>query len=166
MGLSGGIAAGKSFVASWMRDRGWAVIDADALAREVVAPGSEGLLAVAEAFGPSCLLMAGLDRPWMAAHVFSDEGARARLNALLHPRIEAHLEARLGAFPSDTQELSWTRPSGWERGRPTTSTRSGPWMRRKDLRLARLMDRDGLTRDAALARLPGPGHRLRAGPAC
>ena len=95
LGLSGGIAAGKSFVAARLQALGWTVIDADALAREAVAPGSEGLREVAAAFGPDCLLPDGsLDRPWMAARVFSDAALRARLNAILHPRIEALREAR------------------------------------------------------------------------
>ena len=80
LGLTGGIAAGKSFVASLMMARGWSLIDADALAREAVAPGTEGLKEVAAAFGPASLQLDGsLDRAWMAAQVFSDEEARGRL---------------------------------------------------------------------------------------
>src|SRR5450631_1435574 len=79
LGLSGGIAAGKSFVAAQLQALGWTVIDADALAREAVATGSEGLNEVAAAFGPECLLPDGnLDRAWVAARVFSDRAQRAR----------------------------------------------------------------------------------------
>jgi TldD protein len=154
LGLSGGIAAGKSFVASWMRDRGWAVIDADALAREVVAPGSEGLLAVAEAFGPSALQPDGsLDRAWMAAHVFADDAARTRLNELLHPRIEALLEARLGGLSPDTRGAVLDAALWVERGRAHHFDAFWVVDAPEDLRLARLMKRDALSRDAALARL-------------
>ena len=71
LGLSGGIAAGKSFVATRLASHGWSVIDADALAREVVSSGSEGLKEVVAAFGPDCLRPDGtLDRVWMASRVF------------------------------------------------------------------------------------------------
>jgi dephospho-CoA kinase len=89
-GLTGGIASGKSTVAARLHARGLAVIDADELAREVVAPGTDGLRALVEAFGPGVLGPQGaLDRPAMARIAFSDDQARARLNAITHPRILA-----------------------------------------------------------------------------
>lgn len=89
-GLTGGLASGKSTVAARLRAHGVPIIDADALAREVVAPGSEGLAAVVEAFGPEVLSPDGaLDRARVAALVFEDPAARRRLNAILHPRIGA-----------------------------------------------------------------------------
>src|SRR5512135_2153992 len=104
LGLSGGIAAGKSFVALELVERGWTLIDSDQLAREVVAPGSEGLAAVVEAFGPGVLRADGsLDRADLGAKVFGDEAARRRLNAILHPRIEALREARISALPASTK---------------------------------------------------------------
>jgi dephospho-CoA kinase len=76
LGLTGGIASGKSYVAALMARRGWAVLDADGVAREVVAPGSEGLAEVVAAFGPGCLLPDGtLDRAWLAAHVFAQRSS-------------------------------------------------------------------------------------------
>jgi len=87
-GLTGGIASGKSTVAARFRARGVPVIDADALAREVVAKGSPGLAAVVEAFGANVLTAEGeLDRKKVADVVFRDPAARARLNGILHPRI-------------------------------------------------------------------------------
>lgn len=104
LGLSGGIASGKSFVAAHLATRGWVVLDADEAARAVVAQGTEGLAAVAEAFGPEVLDAQGrLDRSRLAARVFSDPSARQRLETLLHPRIEAHLQARLAALPAHTR---------------------------------------------------------------
>jgi dephospho-CoA kinase len=89
-GLTGGIASGKSTVAARLRGRGVPVIDADELAREVVAPGTEGLRALVEAFGTAVLDPSGaLDRKALARIAFSDEGARAKLNAITHPRIGA-----------------------------------------------------------------------------
>jgi dephospho-CoA kinase len=89
-GLTGGIASGKSTVAARFRERGVPVIDADALAREVVSPGSAGLAAVAAAFGDGVLAPDGsLDRKRVAEIVFANETRRKQLNAILHPRIGA-----------------------------------------------------------------------------
>ncbi|MBP3036260.1 dephospho-CoA kinase [Arthrobacter sp. zg-ZUI100] len=90
VGLTGGIAAGKSLAASTLRELGALVIDADALAREVVEPGTEGLAAVVEAFGSGMLDGEGrLDRPALAAVVFGDEEKRNTLNGIVHPRVRA-----------------------------------------------------------------------------
>lgn len=89
-GLTGGIASGKSAVAARLRARGVPVIDADALARDAVAVGSEGLAAVVAAFGEGVLLPDGsLDRKKVAALVFEDEDKRRTLNGIVHPRITA-----------------------------------------------------------------------------
>lgn len=94
-GLTGGIASGKSAVAKIFRDEGVPVIDADEIAREVVAPGTPGLAAVVDAFGPRALAADGtLDRKAVAAIVFEDADARAKLNAILHPAIAAASAAR------------------------------------------------------------------------
>jgi len=154
LGLSGGIAAGKSFVAAWMRERGWTVIDADALAREAVAPGSEGLLAVSAAFGPSALQAdGGLDRAWVAAQVFADDAARAKLNAILHPRIEALLEARLSRLPPGTRGAVLDAALWVERGRAHHFDAFWVVDAPEELRLERLVSRDGMPRSTALARL-------------
>ncbi|HEX5532299.1 MAG TPA: dephospho-CoA kinase [Actinomycetales bacterium] len=88
VGLTGGTGAGKTTVASRLRDLGAIVIDADVLAREVVAPGSEGLAAVVEEFGAGVLSGDGaLDRPALAALVFADSGRRQVLERITHPRI-------------------------------------------------------------------------------
>lgn len=88
IGLTGGIACGKSAVERILADCGATVIDADQLARAVVAPGTDGLREVIAAFGPALLLADGsLDRAALGASVFADADARARLGAILHPRI-------------------------------------------------------------------------------
>jgi len=94
IGLTGGIASGKSSVARVLRELGLPVIDADQLAREVVARGSEGLAAVVEAFGAEVLDADGnLDRERMAQRVFADADARKTLQGIVHPRI-AQLSAQ------------------------------------------------------------------------
>jgi len=88
LGLTGGIACGKSTVAQWLRDRGARIIDADVIARELVAAGSQALGQIAEQFGRQMLLEnAELDRARLGAHVFADALAREQLNAILHPLI-------------------------------------------------------------------------------
>lgn len=102
VGLTGGIGAGKSTVALRLAQRGAVVVDADRLARDVVAPGSPGLAAVVEAFGPQVLLPDGsLDRPALGRVVFGDEAARQRLNQILHPRIAARTAQLLADVPAD-----------------------------------------------------------------
>ncbi len=87
-GLTGGIASGKSAVAARLRARGVPIIDADVLAREAVAPGTDGLADVVKAFGRDVLGDdGGLDRKKLAAVVFDDEEKRKQLNSIVHPRV-------------------------------------------------------------------------------
>src|SRR5918997_1534806 len=101
IGLTGGIAAGKSVVARRLGELGAVVIGHDALAREAVAPGSVGLEAVGGAFGPGVLTADGsLDRPALGRLVFASDDARARLEGILHPeirRLSAEREAVVAA---------------------------------------------------------------------
>jgi dephospho-CoA kinase len=106
-GLTGGIASGKSTVAARLRARGVPVIDADELARDVVAPGSDGLRAVVDAFGPGVLGPEGtLDRKTLARIVFSDDEKRRTLNAITHPRITALTQARVAELSTQGEPLA------------------------------------------------------------
>lgn len=102
IGLTGGIAAGKSVAAERLAERGAVLLDYDVLSRDAVAPGSPGLAEVVEAFGPAVLAPDGsLDRPGLAAVVFADDTARERLNAIVHPvvhRLAAEREAAAAAL--------------------------------------------------------------------
>jgi dephospho-CoA kinase len=92
VGLTGGIATGKSYVTQRLQAAGLPTIDADRLAREAVAPGSEGLRAVVNRFGRDMLTDAGaLDRPRLAAVIFRDASARADLEALIHPEVRRRI---------------------------------------------------------------------------
>ena len=89
VGLTGGIASGKSTVASLLRDLEYPVLDADSIAREMLEPGQEAYKEVVREFGEGILLKGGaVDRPKLAAIVFADSQKRARLNQILHPRIQ------------------------------------------------------------------------------
>jgi dephospho-CoA kinase len=102
IGLTGGIGSGKSTVAALLADRGALVVDADAIAREVVAPGTPGLAAVVAEFGDGVLTPDGsLDRPALAAVVFADPAARARLDGIVHPLVRARAAEAIAAAPAD-----------------------------------------------------------------
>ena len=101
VGLTGGIASGKSTVSAILRELGAVVIDADELARDVVARGTPGLAAVVEEFGPDLLTHEGdLDRAAMGALVFTDEAARRRLEAIIHPLVFERIVALEGEAPA------------------------------------------------------------------
>jgi dephospho-CoA kinase len=102
VGLTGGVASGKSTVSAILAELGAVVIDADLLAREVVAPGTEGLAAVVEEFGPDVLgADGGLDRPRLGALVFADPERRRALEAIIHPRVRARAAEIEAAAPAD-----------------------------------------------------------------
>lgn len=154
LALSGGIGAGKSYVAREFARVGWAVIDADALARVAVAPGSEGLAAVVAAFGSGVLTAeGGLDRARVGAEVFEDPRARLRLEGILHPRIESLRKAALAALPEDTPGAVLDAALWVERSRAHHFDALCVVDAPEEIRIQRIMARDGLDEDAVRARL-------------
>jgi len=153
-GLTGGLGSGKSTVAAHYRRRGLPVIDADALAREVVAPGSDGLAAVAREFGLDILRDGALDRPALARLVFADPEARRRLEAITHPRIQARRDALLEQLGAAGEPLvCYEVPLLFERGleaslRPVVVVNVP-----EALQLARAQQRDASSEAEARARL-------------
>lgn len=100
--VTGGIGSGKSTVSTVLREHGAVVVDSDQLAREVVAPGSPGLAAIADAFGPAVLTAEGaLDRAALAAVVFADPAARRQLEQITHPRVRGRFEQIRAAAPAE-----------------------------------------------------------------
>lgn len=155
VGLTGGIAAGKSTVARCFEELGAAIVDADKLARDAVAKGSDGLAEIVAAFGPDVLLGDGsLDRKALGARVFADAELRARLNAITHPRI-----AQLGALqiaehtrrgvPYVLYEAALIVENGLHRGFQGLVVVSVDPV----VQLARLVKRDGLSESEAKARI-------------
>lgn len=101
VGLTGGLASGKSTVSAMLRELGAVVIDADVLAREVVAPGTPGLQAVVASFGPEVLADDGsLDRASLGAIVFVDRSRRSALEGIVHPLVRARAAELEAAAPS------------------------------------------------------------------
>src|SRR4051812_13186958 len=108
IGLTGGIASGKSTVAKIIAGQNYLVIDADQLAREAVLPGTAGLAAIASAFGGKALNADGtLNRTELSHIVFEDSAKRAHLESIVHPAIQALLSKRL-----ETEGL-YTHPAFW-----------------------------------------------------
>ena len=101
IGLTGGLASGKSTVAERFAARGVPVIDTDVIARELVEPGQPALEKIRAAFGSDVLTADGqLDRVWLKQQVFADPAQRLRLEAILHPLIHQNVVSRLSALQS------------------------------------------------------------------
>ena len=155
IGLTGGIASGKSTVGDMLRGAGIVVIDADVLAREAVAPESPGLAAIVETFGDGMLRADGtLDRAALGARVFSDDAARARLNAIVHPEVAARAAQRIAAErAAGTTQVVYEVPLLFENGLDEAVDATIVVWVPPDVQLARLMDRDSLDENAAQARI-------------
>jgi dephospho-CoA kinase len=152
IGLTGGIGSGKSTVSALLADRGAVVVDADRIAREVVEPGTPGLAAVVDAFGPQVLGPDGaLDRPALAAIVFADADARARLDAIVHPLVRQRAAELAAAAPPDAvvvHDVPLLVETGkWEAYDLVLVVEADP-----ETRVARLVQR-GLTEADARARI-------------
>ncbi|ROR55624.1 dephospho-CoA kinase [Luteococcus japonicus] len=160
VGLTGGIASGKSAVGELLRQHGALVIDSDQLARDVVAPGSAGLAAVIERFGEGILLPdGGLDRAALGRLVFSDDAARAELNAIIHPRVRA-AATTLEAQVSDPYAIVVHMiPLLVETGQQDSFDALVVVDVDEDTQRARLMARNDLTEDEAQARIDSQASR-------
>lgn len=155
VGLTGGIAAGKSTVARSFAALGVPIVDADKLARDAVAPGSEGLREIVSVFGPDVLLADGsLDRKALGARVFADSTLRARLNAITHPRI-GQLGARQIAEHGKTTPpyVIYEAPLIVENNLHRAMQALVVVSVDPVIQLARLLRRDGLTESEAQARI-------------
>ncbi|WP_176063509.1 dephospho-CoA kinase [Anaeromyxobacter diazotrophicus] len=155
IGLTGGIASGKSTFAAELRALGAPVVDADQLARAAVARGSAGLAAVVGAFGAEVLGEDGqLDRRRMAARVFSDPAARARLEAIVHPTVRALFRKELARLAARGEPLAfYDVPLLYEAGLEREVELVVVVWTPREVQLRRLAARDGLSRPEAEARL-------------
>ena len=151
IGLTGGIATGKSSVADYFQNRGAVVIDADQLARCAVEPGSQGLAEVVTAFGADILTPAGtLDRKHLASQVFSDPGKRVLLEGILHPEIRRLAEEQIAqAARNGERVVFYVAPLLIEAGVAGRVDEIWVVTTRSDVQLERLMRRDGIGRDEA-----------------
>ncbi len=158
IGLTGGIASGKSLVASLFRSLGATVLSADEAARDVVGPGSEALQEIVQAFGPEMICPGGtLDRQRLGNLIFRDPSARTRLNAIMHPRIHHILAAKLeGLRTANGPAIAIVEiPLLLDTATRGYLDMDGVIVVAVDVetQLARLMSRDGLIREGAEERL-------------
>lgn len=151
VGLTGGIGAGKSAVATIFANLGGFVIDTDAIAREVVAPNSDGLMEIARVW-PQAVRSGGLDRAALAEIIFSDASARARLNALLHPHIRRVAMER-EAYAKPGQLIVHVVPLLFETGYDRMVDKSVLVVAPLDQRVARVVERDKLDEARVRARM-------------
>ena len=150
IGLTGGIASGKTTVADLFAARGVPLVDADVSARVVVAPGSSGLAAVVEAFGSEILTTTGeLDRRALRARVFGQPEERRRLESILHPLIRQHLQDSLQALSGPYALL--VAPLLLEGDLSKAVQRVLVVDVPEEVQIARVMSRDGSSREEAEA---------------
>lgn len=155
LGITGGIASGKSTVGDMFRKRGAPVVSADQLAREVVLPGSPTLARLVERFGKKILAADGsLARETLARLIFADETARADLNAITHPAIAALAEERLAQLRNCGATLvAYEAPLLFEAGAEGRVDQVLLVWVEPQVQLQRLMARDGLAETEARIRI-------------
>lgn len=148
IGLTGGIASGKTTVAGLFTELGITVIDADLIARETVFPGSHGLAAIVAAFGQSILTTDGqLDRKSLRKMIFSDPDRKNQLNSILHPRIREAMIQRSTAAPGPYHllDIPLLVESGWHKHLDRVLVVDCT----EEIQLERLMARDDESREQA-----------------
>lgn len=156
VGLTGGIATGKSAVDALLSELGAEIIDADVLAREIVEPGEPALAEIAAEFGSGVLDPDGrLDRKALGAVVFADAGRRRRLEQITHPRIRERFLARLARLTADGYRglVFFDAPVMIESGNYRNMDKLVVVITDEATQIARLMARDGIDRDEALRKI-------------
>lgn len=161
VGLTGGIGSGKTEVGKIFADLGAFLIDSDALAREAVKSGSAALAAIGRRWPKVVRADGSLDRPALAQVVFSDAGARAFVNGIVHPYVHARraaLEKRAAAHTVVVHDVPLLFENGYQNECDVTIVVIAP----VETRIARVMARTGLTRAQVEARLPAQIEPERA----
>lgn len=156
--LTGGIGSGKTTIADGFARLGVPVIDADIIARQVVASGSPALSKIREHFGPLALLPDGnLDRSWLRQHIFSTPEDKAWLNGLLHPLIQQQTQSAINAVTSDW--CLWVVPLLVENGLQKKADRVLVVDVDEETQIRRTIARDNITRQQAVAILAAQADR-------
>ncbi|EUJ40338.1 dephospho-CoA kinase [Brochothrix campestris] len=154
IGLTGGIASGKSLVSTYIAAKGIPVIDADQVAREIVAPGEPLLLHLQAQFGTAIATTAGLNRAALAAVIFNDAHQRQTLNNLMHPAIFERMNAQLTTYRQQNEAVVFLDvPLLFENNQLDRYDAIWVVSVSEALQLERLMARNQLTKRAALQRI-------------
>ncbi|MBI2355139.1 MAG: dephospho-CoA kinase [Deltaproteobacteria bacterium] len=151
IGLTGGIASGKSTVARFLEEQGAVVVDADALSREAVGPGSAALARIVAAFGEEMLLPGGgLDRKRLGRVVFADPAKRTLLEGIVHPEIRRLADERIASAAAEGRRVVfYMAPLLIESGSVERVDEVWVVTVRPEIQLERLMRRDGIGREEA-----------------
>ena len=159
VGLTGGIGSGKSEVSARLDERGAVVIDADKIAREVVEPGTPGLVAVVAEFGDDVLLPSGaLDREKVGKIVFADSERLAALNAIVHPLVGERMQELMDAAPADAVVV-YDVPLLTENGLAPMYDEVVVVDAPEETQIERLTSRRGMTEEDARARMAAQASR-------
>ena len=155
IGLTGGIASGKSTVSNWLISQGYPVVDADIAARKVVEPGMPALREITEAFGNDMLLEDGtLDRKKLGSVIFADEEKRHTLNAIVHPAVREWMGQETDrAVENGASIVIMDIPLLFESKLTHMVEETILVYVSKETQLKRLMERDGYSESDALARI-------------
>ncbi len=155
IGLTGGIASGKTAAASHLQSLGATVIDADEISRALTAPEGEALPEIREEFGPGVFLPDGtLDRRGLGALVFGDTAARRRLEGILHPRVQREMMDRVDRAAEEGAKLVFlVVPLLFETGMDCLCDETWTVQVEPETQLKRLMERDGLDEAGARERI-------------
>ena len=153
IGLTGSIACGKSAVSQYLRELGYVVADADAVSRSLTAPGGKALPLLREAFGDGIFDGAVLNRRRLGSIVFGDERKREQLNAILHPLIIRAVQAELEANDAPDTLVFGDVPLLYESGMAHMFDRILVVSAPRETQIARLLARDGLSREDAERRI-------------
>ncbi|TCP32101.1 dephospho-CoA kinase [Scopulibacillus darangshiensis] len=155
IGLTGGIASGKSTVSKMIQEQHIPLIDADQIAREVVEPGEPAYDEIAETFGSDVLFADGtLNRKQLGSIIFQDESKRKKLNSIVHPQIRKQMSGKIAAYKSEgTEAIVLDIPLLFESKLTGWTDKVLLVYVTPDVQLKRLMLRDGSTEKEALARI-------------
>ena len=155
IGLTGGIATGKSTVARLLRERGFVVVDADALSREAVQIGTAAHLEIVKVFGPSAILPSGeLNRPRIGEVVFNDRTKLALLESIIHPKVRSlALQKKLELTKQGAKVAFYDVPLLFEKDMASLFDLIVVVATKPDVQLARLMDRNRFSIDEAQRRI-------------
>lgn len=155
VGLTGGIASGKSTVSQMFKERGFAIIDADVAARKVVEPDQSAYREIVQVFGEVILLPNQmLDRAKLGAIIFSDETKRQKLNSIVHPAVRKQMEIwKNEALAAGSQTVIYDIPLLFESRLTNLVEKTIVVFVEEQVQLERLMERNGLSESEALARI-------------
>ena len=155
VGITGGIACGKSTVSGMLSALGASIIDADQISHSLTAPNGAALPAIRQTFGSSVFNEDGtLDRPALSALVFSDKAAIEKLNAIIHPLVKQHMEDQLTACRKQgAQIVILDVPLLFEASMQNMGDMVACVVAPEEVQIARMASRNGYTREEALSRI-------------